>query len=275
MSKAILNYKGQETTILSKKGEKMKDILKKFCKKIQKDSNKLYIIYDGKIVNEELTFDEILNSDDKERNVMNALVDEIEEFNEPNNGNIIKSKNIICPKCKENILIKFDDYNVNLFHCKNGHELNNLSIKDFESTQYINISNIICSSCKEKNKGNTYNNEFYFCLTCKENLCPLCQKQHEQNHIITQYENKDNICEIHKEPFTKYCKQCNKNICMKCESEHKKHNSVYFGDLLPDDEKIKEISEFKNEIDKFNNDIKNMIQMLENVMKNINYFYNI
>ena len=179
MSKIIFNYKGQETTFLCKKEEKLKETIKKLGEKIQKNINKIYLIYDGKIVNEELSFNEFAKSDDKERNIMNILVEEIEEFNDTTNQNIIRSKNIICPKCKENILIELKDYNINLYLCKNGHELNNLSIKDIVSSQYINMSNIICDICKVKNKANTFNNEFHFCLTCKQNLCPVCNP-----HII-------------------------------------------------------------------------------------------
>lgn len=101
MSKIIFNYKGQETTILCKKEEKLKETIKKLGEKIQKNINKIYLIYDGKIVNEELSFNEFAKSDDKERNIMNILVEEIEEFNDTTNQNIIRSKNIICQSVKK------------------------------------------------------------------------------------------------------------------------------------------------------------------------------
>ena len=275
MSKIIFNFKGEEITLLCKKEEKMKDIIKRLGQKIQKNMNKIYLIYDGKIVNEELKVDEIIKAEDKERNIMNSLVEEIEEFKDISDQNIVKSNDIICPKCKENILIEFNDFNINLYKCKNGHELNNLSIKDFQNFQYINLSHIICDICNDKNKGSTYKNEFYYCLTCRKNICPLCKTLHDQSHFISNYENKDYFCGKHNENFIKYCKQCNQNICMKCETEHKNHSLIYFGDLLPDDDKIKEIEEFKNDLDKFNIDIKNMIKIFENVIDNINSLYNI
>ena len=161
MSKIIFSYKGKEIEIVCKKEEQLKDIMKRLGENIQTNMNKIYLIYNGRIANENLKFIEIAKSEDKERNIMNVLVEEIEEFTDISNENVIKSKNIICPKCKENILIEFDDYNINLYRCKNGHELNNLSIKDFESSQYINMSHIICDVCKDKNKANTFNNEFH------------------------------------------------------------------------------------------------------------------
>ena len=275
MSKVIFNLKGQETTILCKNGEKLREILKRFAAKNQKNMNTIYLIYDGNIVNEEEKFEEIIKEEDKERKTMNILVEEIEEFQDLTNENLFKSNDIICPKCKENILIEFKDYKINLSQCKNGHELNDLSIKDFERTQYLDKSHIICNFCKEKNKGNTFNNDFYYCFTCKDNICPLCQNKHDKSHKIIKYENKDNLCDIHKEGFIKYCYQCHKNLCMKCENEHKNHNLKYFGEILPSDEKINEINELKSYLDKFNNDIKNIIKKLEDVKEYINLYYNI
>ena len=38
------------------------------------------------------------------------------------------SKDIICPECKENILLDFQNYKINLKGCKNNHEINNIFI---------------------------------------------------------------------------------------------------------------------------------------------------
>ena len=87
---------------------------------------------------------------------MNILVNE-------NNETIIEenkiSKEIICPKCKENILIKINEYKINLFNCKNNHEINNILLNEFENLENINISKIICNKCKINNKSKIYNNE--------------------------------------------------------------------------------------------------------------------
>ena len=125
MSKIIFNFKGNEATILCKKDESFKNLIRRLAEKIQINKNKIYCIYCGKIVNEDLNFDQLAKSEDKNRNIMNVLVEEIEEFKDTSSENIVKSKNFICPKCKENILISFDDLNINLYKCKNGHELNN------------------------------------------------------------------------------------------------------------------------------------------------------
>lgn len=71
------------------------------------------------------------------------------------------SNEIICPTCKENCLIEIKDYKISLYGCKNYHRKNNILLSEFKETQKINISDIICNICKERNKGNTHNNDFY------------------------------------------------------------------------------------------------------------------
>ena len=36
------------------------------------------------------------------------------------------SKDIICPECKENIILDIKNFNINLKGCKNKHEINNV-----------------------------------------------------------------------------------------------------------------------------------------------------
>ena len=43
---------------------------------MQIDINKIYFIYNGNKINENFTFSEVINSEDKERNKMNILVSE-------------------------------------------------------------------------------------------------------------------------------------------------------------------------------------------------------
>ena len=71
-----------------------------------------------------------------------------------NDNNInIKSRQIICPECGEDIRIKFNEFKINLYECKNGHNINDILLDEFESTQYIDESKIICDECKRNNKN--------------------------------------------------------------------------------------------------------------------------
>ena len=122
MSKIIFNSKGVETTIQSNKNEKMKEIINKLATKINLDLNKAYFIYNGKIVNEKLGYEELMNETDKARNIMNIIIGELNlNYQDENIENMIKSKEIICPKCKEQTFIKLHDYLINLEDCENGH----------------------------------------------------------------------------------------------------------------------------------------------------------
>ena len=78
-------------------------------------------------------------------------------------------KEIICPKCQENIKINIKDYNICLFQCKNKHKLD-LLFNEYDQTQNINLSKIVCQMCNNYNKGNVHNNVFYRCNNCKLNL---------------------------------------------------------------------------------------------------------
>ena len=95
---------GVGTIIQCLKDDKMKDICNKFVSKIQSNINKLYFLYGSNKLNLELTFNELANEIDRERNKMNILVYENKIVK---NDGIIKSKDIISPKSGENCLIDF------------------------------------------------------------------------------------------------------------------------------------------------------------------------
>ena len=84
----------------------------------------------------------------------------------------------------------------------------------------------------KNNKSSIYNNIFYRCCACKEDICPTCKINHDNNHSIKKYEERNYICNIHNEIFICYCKTCKKNICMTCESEHNEHEIINYGKIL-------------------------------------------
>ena len=202
MSKAIVifNYNGQKTTIQCSTDDKFSDICAKFERKVFLDLSRNYcFLYNGNRINKELKFSEIINKVDKINNTMNILVDKLN--NTLINDIIKESEEIICPICHENILIKINDYRINLFNCKNNHNIKDITLTEFINSQKIDISKIICDICKEKSMGNINNNDMYKCLKCDKNLCPLCQLNHDKSHIIIQYGNKNIICNKHNEIF--------------------------------------------------------------------------
>ena len=138
MAEVIFNYEGIETIIQCNINDKMKDIINKYLIKIKKEKDNLYYLYNGNKINKELTFNEQANDLDKNRNKMNIIVNNTNE--DLNKKNEIISKDIICPECKENIIIEFNNNKINLNRCKNNHNINNILLNKFEDTQKIDLN---------------------------------------------------------------------------------------------------------------------------------------
>ena len=228
MAQVVFQYKGESIIIQCQENQKMLEICNSFLIKSHLNENEINYFYDGKggsQFNKNLTFDEMANSLDKERKKMNILV--ITDVQE-DEKKLIRAKNIICPECGEDINMKIEDYKINLFDCKNKHEIKNISLNEFESKQMIDLVKIKCDFCKESNKANSYNNEFYKCYECNKNICPLCKLKHDNAHNVNNYDEINYICCKHDEKLSNYCNDCKKNICLLCEKEHLVHNKTSF-----------------------------------------------
>ena len=155
-------YDGISTIIQCNSNQKMKNICRKFKEKVGIDKNrKIFYTYDGNVgIDEELAFRENTNSEDKKRNKMSILVFSNDSLIIQKENGIKKSKNILCPKCKENIKMDIKEYKINLYDCKNRHEINNILLYEFKETQKIDNIKIVCDICKNNNKSISYNNIF-------------------------------------------------------------------------------------------------------------------
>ena len=223
----------------------------------------------GKPINLNESIESHMNKQDKKNKRMKILVTEIK------NDDIIESKDIICPKCKEQCRIVFEKYKINLFECPERHIFKNISLMNFNNTQKINISKIKCNKCGLGNKDNFKKNEFFRCLSCKLNLCLSCKNNHDSKHNIIIYNEKNYICQIHNEAFFKYCIQCHEHICFSCE-EHNNHESIFLIDLKPNiAEKEKILNEMKKCVYLINGKINEIIEKLNSFKETINKFYEI
>ena len=274
MAEVEFIYNGTKTIIQCNLSEKIKDISKRFKDKINLTNKNINYTYNGNLVlNEELKFEDIVNNEDKIRKKMSFIV--FDNLIETKDKDIIKSKEIICPECKENIRMNINEYKINLLKCKNGHNKENILLDEFEETQNINLTDIICNICKNNNKSISYDNIFYKCLTCNINICPLCKSSHDKNHIIINYDEKYYICNEHNEKYMLYCEDCNKNLCTLCDG-HKEHKRIFFVDILPKKEDlIKKKQLLKSTIDDFNSEIKVLISRFNEVTNKINIYYKI
>ena len=277
MSQVKFIFNGENTIIQCNSNEKMKDICQKFKEKVNIDSNKnIFYSYNGQLgIKEESVFEEVANKGDKLRKKMSIIVFENNEQTKEKENDIIKSQNIICPICKENILMDIKDYKINLHDCKNNHKIENILLDEFEETQNIDRIQVTCDICKKYNKSISYNNIFYKCNSCNKNICPICKSNHDKSHVIINYDDKFYICDKHNESYISYCETCKLNICILCD-KHKDHKRILFSDILPKKEKlIIKKNRVKEYIDKFNKDINVLINILNEVMNKMNTYYKI
>ena len=267
MINIIFNYKNTETTIQCQEDEKLEDACKKFVSKMNINLDDLIYICNGEQLN--------LNKKVKEINkiilVYNKKLTEIK-----NEDRIIKSKDIICPECGEICIIKINNFNVKLYECKNNHEFI-MSFNEFDNSQKINESKIICNVCNKNNKSKTFNNQFFICGICNANLCPLCKSLHDTEHELINYDNKNYICNKHNENFISFCEECKINLCYQCEIEHENsHKTIYFKGIMPDIKNIKnKMNELKDKINIFINYIDDNIAKLNEIKYNIQKYYEI
>ena len=188
MTSAEIIFNGIITTIQCNENERIEEILKRFCVKINKNKEKIFFLYGGNIIDENKIFDEVANSEDKKRKKISILATaDRTTMNSINNQK--KSKYILCPKCLEVININIKDFKFKLFGCKNGHRFDNISLSKFNETQNLDISKIFCDKCK-KSKASFYNNKLSICTNCKCNICPGCEERehHDRTHKTIDYE---------------------------------------------------------------------------------------
>lgn len=277
MEEIIFIYNSVPTTIQCQKNESMKDICQKFSSKAGIDLSNVYFLYMGKMIDFHSKYNELMKKSDNIIDKVKILVYPYENQNNDENKKFVISNQIICPTCNEICLMQLNDFIVNLNECGNGHKINNILLNKYEKTQEFDQSKILCDICKDINKNTSFKNEFYYCLTCKKNICPLCKSIHIEGHEIIEYERKNYKCSVHNEKYNSYCNKCKKNLCMICESDHlDKENILYYKNILPKKEIIEsQINELKIKIGKFNETIQRLKNILDKICENMKIYYNI
>ena len=272
MSEIVFLYNSNEVVILCKENEKFGTIIQKFCEKTELCRDSIYFLFNGQILDEEMNESQVPTNEYNKK----IIVVYDYEHTRTQEDKIVKSEEIICPKCKESTCISIHNYKISLFQCRKGHKVENISFAQFDKTQNINLSSIICHDCKKRNKGNVNNNEFFVCLNCKHNLCPLCKLIHNKSHNIINYEHKNCICEEHGEPYTSYCKTCNQDICMSCDENHDEHDIEFYQKMKYKRDQIKDnISDLRKHIDQLNILINGYIEKFNKVKDILEKYYEI
>ena len=142
--------------------------------------------------------------------------------------------------------------------------MENILLNEYNETQKIDISKIICDECKINNKNDSYNNIFYRCNECKKNLCITCQNKHNKEHKCINYDDKNYMCNIHNEKYNSFCNKCNKNIYLFCKSEHKEHEIINYENILQN------INEVKDNLDKLRKGINEYKRIIDDTINKLN-----
>ena len=264
-------YNSKEIKIEANDNEYMKDIFEKLSKSIKENYNSLSFYYNGENINPNIKLEELRNNDSE----IKIYTFKHYEF--------IKSKYIKCSLCNNNCELNMDNFKICLEKCDEGHDSLYIplqNIDQFNSTQLINQSNIICWYCKT-NKSNSPDNKFFKCFSCNKDICPSCKNnahdKENKDHNIIDYDDMNFLCKVHKnEKYISYCENCKKNLCLYCQKKHKNESPpkiIDFSDIIP--EKNLNLEEFENNFNEFKIEINNLKNILFIVENNINIYFNI
>jgi hypothetical protein len=172
MVKVIFLHNNDNFIVKSYPNDLMKEIIQEFLTQSKIDADSVVFLYEGNKINEELELETVITNRDLQQNSMNIIVKNLNELDENKADTIIKSKDVICPDCGENCIIKINDYIISLSNCYNEHKTNGILLNEYEETQNIDISNITCDKCKGNNKKRN-NNIFFFLYFLQKIFMPI------------------------------------------------------------------------------------------------------
>ena len=141
MNKVDFTYNDDKYFVQCSNDDKMIDIISKFLSKINKERKNIVFLYNGLMINEELSFNQCANRLDRSRNYMSVVVVEGQNSND-DSVNLKKSNYIICPQCEEDAFLSIKDFKLSITGCNKQHKTEDLELKELEKTQYIDQSKI-------------------------------------------------------------------------------------------------------------------------------------
>ena len=91
-----------------------KEAINKYLQKSSINPDSICFLGNGNNINPEETIASQMSALNKKNNKMKILVYSLKDKDKDNEQVIVKSKDIICPKCQEPCRIKLDDYKIKL-----------------------------------------------------------------------------------------------------------------------------------------------------------------
>ena len=120
----IFIFEKEKTVIKCSNEDYIEDICNKFIRMTNSKKNEILFLYKGKKINQLIKINEFINKEDLKNNKINIFCFKIKNSQKELYAKN-KLKEIICPECGEICKIKFDDYKIILYECKNNHKTKN------------------------------------------------------------------------------------------------------------------------------------------------------
>ena len=263
------NLDGETTKIQCKISEIMENAFKAYCEKAKLDIGKLYFLYGGGLLEPSTKIEDICKNNSKEG--ITIIVEKYEENDVDDNAKEEEfPKEILCPVCGDCCLININDYKITLNQCNNNHSSENILLDEYFQKAKFDDSKIICDNetCQNK-KSEAFNREFFRCLDCKKNLCPLCKTSHDKKHKIINYDLKNYVCSKHNLKFIFYSETINKNLCDSCDYEGNDNNElIKIFELFGEKKKINNLVDLRKAIDDYKKNINDFIELKKDVIDN-------
>ena len=133
-------YNQVKVMIQAKSYEPFQSAIDRYIQKSQIQLDSVYFIANGSQINPEYSLESLMTNIDKKNKKIKVLVNQIQDKDNNCQEVIVKSKNIICPKCSENCRISIEDCKIKLFGCCNNHTTKSIRLLDFKDSQKENIS---------------------------------------------------------------------------------------------------------------------------------------
>ena len=149
---AVFIFDKEKTFIECSDEENIYTICNKFINKLNINKNEIIFLYKGKKINQNFKINEFINKDDFKNNKINIFYIKNKHISKErliDKKNVLKE--IICPECGEICKIKFNDYKIILYGCKNNHEVK-IEFENFHEIQNIGKSKVKCNICCKKKK---------------------------------------------------------------------------------------------------------------------------
>ena len=109
------------TNIQAKIEDPFQDVINKYLQKSSLEPGSVNFLVNGRVINPNESVERHMSNEDKKNKKMKILVTMAIQDDSNTEQVIIKSKDIICPQCKEPCRISIDNYKIKLFECVNNH----------------------------------------------------------------------------------------------------------------------------------------------------------